>query len=114
MLDGVYSPWRNTTDLAINKDFRVRRCAPRALRLEVINLFDNPWYAALAEHGAGQHELRPRHRAGELLADVSDHGAVFVLGGRPWSRLSRSRSGESGAARSRTRAAMTRRPFAFS
>jgi hypothetical protein len=49
----VYSPWRNTTDLAINKDFPVGAGQRAALRFEVINLFDNPWYAALQSTAQG-------------------------------------------------------------
>jgi hypothetical protein len=52
MLD-VYSPWRNTTDLAINKDFPVGGDRRATLRVEVINLFDNPWYAALQSAAQG-------------------------------------------------------------
>jgi hypothetical protein len=44
----VYSPWRNSTDLSINKEFPVAGSHRATLRLEIINLFDNPWYAALA------------------------------------------------------------------
>ena len=49
----MYSPWRNTTDLAINKDFRIVGGQRASLRLEVINLFDNPWYAALQSTAQG-------------------------------------------------------------
>ena len=53
ILDGVYSPWRNSTDMAINKDFRLGGARRATLRLEVINLFDNPWYAALSSVAQG-------------------------------------------------------------
>ena len=46
-LPGAYSPWRNSTDVAINKDMRVGGGRRATLRLEIINLFDNPWYAAM-------------------------------------------------------------------
>jgi hypothetical protein len=46
-LPGAYSPWRNSTDVAINKDIRFGGDKRATLRLEVINLFDNPWYAAM-------------------------------------------------------------------
>lgn len=49
----VYSPWRNTTDLGINKDFPVGGNRRATLRIEVINLFDNPWYAALQSTAQG-------------------------------------------------------------
>ena len=52
-LDGIYSPVRSSTDLAINKDLPIRGNQRVTLRLEVINLFDNPWYAALASTAAG-------------------------------------------------------------
>ncbi len=44
----VYSPWRNSTDLKIRKDFPVGGSRRVSIDLEVINVFDNPWYAALA------------------------------------------------------------------
>jgi hypothetical protein len=53
ILDGVYSPWRSSTDMAINKEFRIRGDHRATLRLEIINLFDNPWYAALASTAQG-------------------------------------------------------------
>jgi hypothetical protein len=52
-LDGVYSPFRSSTDLAINKAFPLAGEHRATLRLEIINLFDNPWYAAVqsVSHG---------------------------------------------------------------
>ncbi|MGH9387584.1 MAG: carboxypeptidase regulatory-like domain-containing protein [Vicinamibacterales bacterium] len=47
IVDGVYSPWRNSTDVAINKELPLGSSRRATLRLEVINLFDNPWYQAL-------------------------------------------------------------------
>jgi hypothetical protein len=47
ILDGAYSPWRNSTDLGINRDFSLGGQRRATLRFEVINLFDNPWYATL-------------------------------------------------------------------
>ena len=47
ILPGAYSPWRNSTDLAINKDIRFGGGKRAGLRLEIINVFDNPWYAAM-------------------------------------------------------------------
>lgn len=49
----VYSPWRNSTDMAVNKDFRLGGSARATLRLEIINVFNNPWYAALASSAYG-------------------------------------------------------------
>jgi hypothetical protein len=49
----VYSPWRNSTDMAVNKDFRLGGSVRATLRLEVINLFDNPWFAALSSTAFG-------------------------------------------------------------
>jgi hypothetical protein len=51
ILPGVRSPMRNTTDLAINKDFRTGWSSRATLRIEVINLFNNPWYASLGTAG---------------------------------------------------------------
>jgi hypothetical protein len=53
ILPGVYSPWRNSTDLGINKDFRTGGSSRATLRIEIINLFNNPWYAALATTAFG-------------------------------------------------------------
>jgi trimeric autotransporter adhesin len=47
ILDGVYSPWRNSTDLAVNRDFGLGGERRATLRVEVINLFNNPWFAAM-------------------------------------------------------------------
>src|SRR6185295_14763382 len=53
ILPGAYSPWRNSTDLAINKDIRFGGGKRATLRLEIINLFDNPWYAAMTSLAYG-------------------------------------------------------------
>jgi trimeric autotransporter adhesin len=52
-LSDVYSPWRNTTDMAINKDIRLGADRRVTFRMEVINVFDNPWYTALASTAQG-------------------------------------------------------------
>jgi hypothetical protein len=48
ILPDVYSPWRNSTDMRIRRDIGLGGTKRVSLDLEVINLFDNPWYAALA------------------------------------------------------------------
>jgi hypothetical protein len=53
IIDGLYSPWRNSTDMAVNKDFPLGGQRRATVRLEVINLFDNPWYAALSSVAQG-------------------------------------------------------------
>ncbi len=53
ILPGVYSPWRNTTDLAINKDLPLGSSRRGTIRLEVINLFNNPWFQALQSAAQG-------------------------------------------------------------
>jgi len=53
ILPGAYSPWRNSTDMAINKDIRFGGGKRATLRLEIINLFDNPWYAAMTSVAYG-------------------------------------------------------------
>jgi trimeric autotransporter adhesin len=53
ILSGIYSPWRNSTDMGINKDFPLGGNRRATLRLEVINLFDNPWYVALQSTAQG-------------------------------------------------------------
>ena len=52
-LSGVYSPWRNSTDLAIDKAFPLSGQTRATVRFEVINLFDIPWYTALASTAHG-------------------------------------------------------------
>ena len=52
-LPGVYSPWRNSTDLGINKDFGLGGNRRATLRFEMINVFDNPWYVALQSTAQG-------------------------------------------------------------
>jgi len=44
ILPGVRSPVRTSTDIAVNKDLRVGAGTTVTLRLEVINLFNAPWY----------------------------------------------------------------------
>jgi hypothetical protein len=53
ILPDTYSPWRNSTDLAINKDIRFGGGKRAGLRLEIINVFDNPWYAAMTSVAVG-------------------------------------------------------------
>lgn len=53
ILPGAYSPWRNSTDVSINKDIRFGGGRRATLRLEIINLFDNPWYAAMSSVAFG-------------------------------------------------------------
>ena len=52
-IPGAYSPWRNSTDVAINKDVRMGSGRRATIRLEIINLFDNPWYAAMSSIAFG-------------------------------------------------------------
>ena len=51
--EGVYSPWRNTTDMALNKDVSVGGSRRISLRLDMINVFNNPWYQALGSSAHG-------------------------------------------------------------
>jgi hypothetical protein len=44
---------RNSTDLAVNKDFGMDGRTTATLRLEIINLFDTPWYTSLASNALG-------------------------------------------------------------
>ncbi len=53
ILKGVYSPWRNSTDVAVAKDVSLGGTKRATIRVEIINLFDNPWYAALASTAHG-------------------------------------------------------------
>jgi trimeric autotransporter adhesin len=53
ILPGVRSPTRNSLDLALNKDFRTGRTSKATLRLEVINVFDTPWFTRMASSSFG-------------------------------------------------------------
>jgi hypothetical protein len=53
ILEGVYSPWRNSTDMGLNKDFSLGGARRATLRLEMINVFNNPWYVALGSVSHG-------------------------------------------------------------
>ena len=53
ILPGVRSPVRKSVDLAINKDFPTSRTSKATLRLEVINLFNTPWYTRMASASFG-------------------------------------------------------------
>lgn len=48
ILPDVRSPWRNSVDLGVNKEFRTGGSSRATLRLEIINLTNTPWYAALS------------------------------------------------------------------
>jgi hypothetical protein len=53
VLPGVRSPVRTDTDLAVNKEFRLGGGRTAMIRLEVINLFNAPWYTRLASASFG-------------------------------------------------------------
>jgi trimeric autotransporter adhesin len=75
LLEGVYSPWRNSTDMAINKDIGLGGTKRVGLRLEVINLFDNPWYVALASTAHGNANF------GRVTAQAN-YSRTFQVSGR--------------------------------
>ena len=56
-LPDTYSPWRNSTDVAINKDIRVGGSKRASVQLQIINLFDNPWYAAMQSVASGNNNF---------------------------------------------------------
>jgi len=53
ILEGVYSPWRNSTDMALSKEVSLGGSRRAQIRLDVINLFNNPWYVALGSSAHG-------------------------------------------------------------
>jgi trimeric autotransporter adhesin len=53
LLDGVYSPWRNSTDMAVSKDVRLGGNRRLNIRMDMINVFNNPWYVALGSVAHG-------------------------------------------------------------
>ena len=53
ILQGVRSPARKSVDLAINKDVPTTRTTKATLRLEVINVFNTPWYTRMASASVG-------------------------------------------------------------
>lgn len=53
ILPGVRSVGRFSTDLALDKEFRTGGSTRATLRLEVINLFNTPWYTSLASTNVG-------------------------------------------------------------
>ncbi len=53
ILAGVRSPARKSVDLAVNKDFATSRTTKATLRVEVINLFNTPWYTRMASASFG-------------------------------------------------------------
>ncbi len=53
ILEGVYSPWRNSTDMALSKDVGLGGTRRVQVRLDVINVFNNPWYVALGSSAHG-------------------------------------------------------------
>ena len=68
------------TDLAINKDFRTGGSSRATLRIEVLNLFNQPWYAALSSTNVQQHHVTARSTTqGNLLAVRADHASDELL-----------------------------------
>jgi hypothetical protein len=57
ILPGVYSPWRNSTDMRVRKDIPFGSSRRVSLDLEVINVFNNPWYTALQSTAAGNNNF---------------------------------------------------------
>ena len=53
LLPDVTSPGRNSLDLAFNKEFATGGSSRATIRLEVINVFDNPHYAGLSSTAFG-------------------------------------------------------------
>jgi hypothetical protein len=53
IISGAYSPWRNSTDMAINREIRLGGQRRATIRMETINLFNNPWYVALQSTAFG-------------------------------------------------------------
>ncbi len=52
-LSGIRTPMRNSTDLGINKEFRGVGRSSFVVRVEIINLFNTPWYTSLASNALG-------------------------------------------------------------
>jgi hypothetical protein len=53
VLPGIRTPTRNSTDVAINKELPAVGRSSVVLRVEVINLFNTPWYATVASNALG-------------------------------------------------------------
>jgi hypothetical protein len=53
ILPDVRSVGRFSTDIALDKEFRTGGSTRATLRLEVINLFNTPWYTSLASTNFG-------------------------------------------------------------
>jgi len=53
VVPGVRSPTRTSTDFAINKDFKTGGTTAATIRLEVINVFNTPWYTRMASAAFG-------------------------------------------------------------
>ena len=77
--EGVYSPWRNSTDMALNKDVSDRRIAADFPATGRDQRVQQPVVSGAGQLGARQHQLRPCHGAGELLANDASHGTIHVL-----------------------------------
>ena len=86
ILPGAYSPWRNSTDVAINKDIRFGGGKRATFRLEIINLFDNPWYAAMSSVAYGNPNFGKVESQG-------NYSRTMQITGRSRSRLSDAHGG---------------------
>jgi len=53
ILEGVYSPWRNSTDMALSKDVGLGGQRRLNVRVDMINVFNNPWFVALGSSAFG-------------------------------------------------------------
>jgi hypothetical protein len=53
VLQGIRSTARKSVDVAVNKDFATSRTTKATLRLEVINVFNTPWYTRMASASFG-------------------------------------------------------------
>ncbi len=73
-LPGVYSPWRNSTDVAHQQGLPARRRPARHAAARDHQPVRQPVVCGDAERGVRQRQLRPRHVTGELLEDDADHG----------------------------------------
>ncbi|HYE88859.1 MAG TPA: TonB-dependent receptor [Vicinamibacterales bacterium] len=74
IIEDVYSPWRNSTDMALSKDVSLGGTRRVSVRLDVINVFNNPWFAALGSTAWGNANF------GRVIAQANYSRTMQVTG----------------------------------
>ena len=64
---------------ALDKEIRTGGATRVTVRVEVINLFNTPWYTSLASTDHRRGKLRAGDDAGEPVSILPDHGSLQLV-----------------------------------